>query len=138
LSNVFNGSTAFRSLASSANGVLNDPGAEQFVSTLQPIVVASYIPPAQLIGLLLPNDRDPAITDVLKAGLEIIGGVAGVIAVVTLAPEELAGAALVGVVAGIIAAESALLVGIIDLGTALDCDHDGDPWDPDDVPGIEC
>lgn len=138
LSNIFNGSSAFSSFASSVNGVLDDPGAEQFVSTLQPVVVASYIPPAQLIGLLLPNDRDPSLTDIVKAGLEIIGGVAAGIAVIALAPEELAGAALVGVVAGLIAAGTAVAVGVIDLGTALDCDHDGDPWDSNDVVGIEC
>ncbi len=138
LANVFNGSSAFNSLASAVNGVLNDPGATQFIATLQPIVVASFIPPSQMIGFLLPNDRDPGLGDIVKAGLEIIGGVAAGVAVIALAPEELAGAALVGVVAGVIAAGTAVVVGVIDLGQALDCDHDGDPWDPDDVVGVEC
>lgn len=138
LANVFNGSSAFNSLASAASGVLNDPGAAKFIATLQPIVVASFIPPSQSIGFLLPNDRDPGLGDILKSGLEIIGGAAGLIAVIALAPEELAGLALVGVVSGAIAAVTAILVGLIDLGQALDCDHDGDPWDANDVVGIEC
>jgi hypothetical protein len=138
LSNVYQGSPAFGQLAASVNGVLTDAGAGQFISTLQPITVASFIPPSQLIQLMLPGDQDPSITDVVKAGLEIVGSIAGIIAVIALAPEEVAGLALVGVIAGLVAAFSGLIIGIIDLGTALDCDHDGDPFDPSDVVGVEC
>lgn len=137
LSSVFNGSS-FAALSSSAVPVLSNSGAPALISTLPPEVVATFLPPAQTIALLLPNDLDPPLTDIIKSSLEVISGIAGTIAVIALAPEELAGAALVGVVAGIIAGVSAATVGVIDLGTALDCDHDGDPWDPADAPGNEC
>jgi len=137
ISSVINGS-AFTTLSSSTIPVLSDSGAPAFVSTLKPEVVATFLPPGQAIALLLPNDRDPFLTPTEKAGLEIIEGIAGYIAVIALAPEELTALALVGIAAGIIAAGAQLITGIADLGEALDCDHDGDPWDPNDTVGIEC
>jgi hypothetical protein len=131
-------SPSFSGLAFDLAPVLQNPGFVQLLEDQRPLDVASFLPVQNMISLLISHDSDPGITDIVKSSLEILGGVAAIGAVILLAPEELAGAALAGVVLGIVAGVSAVAVGMIDLGTALDCDLDGDPFDPADVPGVEC
>jgi hypothetical protein len=131
-------SSAFSTFRQSMTPILADPG---FVSLLQMEPAqdaAAFIPAGTLINLQLNNDADPPLLDIVKAGLEIVGGVAAIVAAIALAPEVLVGAALVGTIAAIVGGVAALIIGVIDLAVALDCDHDGDPGDPDDAPGIEC
>lgn len=130
--------SAFTSYAALLAPVLQDSHFPQLLKGQQPLDIAAFLPASTLIALLIPNDHDPAITDVVKSSLEILGGLAAVGAAILLAPEELAGAALVGTGLAIFAGISAVAVGVIDLATALDCDHDGDPFDPADAPGQEC
>lgn len=137
---IFNakGSVAAANLTAALTPIIQSPNFISFLKTQQPEVVAGFIPPNILINLLLPTDIDPGILDIVKAGLEILGGIAGLIAAILLAPEELTAAVIVGLTLAVFAALTAIAVGFIDLFQAIDCDFDGDPSDPNDVPGIEC
>lgn len=128
LSSVIHGSS-FTALSSSITPILSNSGAPALVSTLPPEAVATFLPPAQTFALLLPNDHDPATLDTFKAGWEIAGGIGALMATVALAPEVLTISAIIGITGGLIAGLSGIIVGTIDLGQALDCDHDGDAWD---------
>jgi hypothetical protein len=131
-------SAAFNGLAAQLDPVFQGPGITPFLRGQSPLVLANFLPVGNLIALLNPQDHDPEITDVIKSSLEILGGLAAMGAAVLLLPEELTAGIVVGTGLAIFAGWSAVAVGVIDLGTALDCDHDGDPFDPDDVPGDEC
>ena len=131
-------STEYNTLAGKVNTALQDPGAPAYVASLSPLVVSAFIPGSQSIKFLLPNDHDPAVFEAILGGLGIIAGVAGFIAAIALAPEALVGAALVGTIAALIAADATILAGGLTVYHAYDCDLDGDPGDPADVPGNEC
>jgi hypothetical protein len=103
-----------------------------------PLDIASFLPASDMIALLIPNDHDPAILDVVKASLEILGGLAALGAALLASPIVIAGVTITATGLVITAAVSAIAVGVLDLATSLDCDHDGDPWDTADVPGQEC
>lgn len=130
--------SAFSSYASLLTPILQDSNFSELLKRQPALDIAAFVPASTLITLLIPNDHDPAITDVVKASLEILGGVAAIGAAILLAPEELTVAVGVGVGLAIFAGFSAYAVGVIDLSTALDCDHDGDPFDSADTPGQEC
>ena len=130
--------SAFTSYASQLTPILQDSHFPRLLEDQSPLNTAAFLPASSLIALLIPQDHDPAITDIVKSSLEILIGIAATGAAILLAPEELAGAALVGVGLAVFAGLGTTVVGIIDLGTALDCDHDGDPFDTADVPGQEC
>jgi hypothetical protein len=99
-----------------------------FVRRAPPLVADSLIPADQTWKLLLPNDHDPTT----KEYVDFIGGVLiatiiGIGAILAI-PEELAAALILTTVGTI------MLQGLVtyDFLTTLDCDHDGDPWDPDE------
>jgi len=131
-------SSAFSGLALQMEPLFQDPAFPQLLEDQLPLSVASFLPVQDMISLLISHDRDPQLTDIAKAAMEILGGLAGIGAAILLLPEEITTAIFAGTLLAIFAAESAVVIGIIDLGQALDCDHDGDPFDPADVPGQEC
>ena len=131
-------STEYNTLAGNVNTALQGPGAPLYVASLPPLVVSAFIPGSQSIKFLLPNDHDPAVFEAILGGLGIIAGIGGVIAAIALAPEVLVGAALVGTIAALVAADATILAGELTVYHAYDCDLDGDPGDPADVPGNEC
>ena len=131
-------SQAFTDYASKLTPVLQDSRFSSLLKGQSPLDIASFLPVSDMIALLIPNDHDPAILDVVKASLEILGGLAALGAVLLSSPIVIAGVTITATGLAITAAVSAIAVGVLDLATSLDCDHDGDPWDPADVPGQEC
>jgi hypothetical protein len=129
------GSNAYSNFAAAMTPITQDANFIQLVSSASPLIPASFMPGKQLITLLLPNDHDPGLIDIIKDSIGIVGtivlGVAGVIGVVGSAPAWAIGLTIVGTVLVV----SALT---IDLLEQIDCDHDGDPWDSNDVVGVEC
>jgi len=129
------GSTAWSNFAASMTPMTQDANFIQLVNSARPLVAASFMPGKQLITLLLPNDHDPGLPDIIKDSIAIVGTIAlGVVTVVTLgasAPVWLTVLAVGGTI---------LVVGALtfDLLEQIDCDHDGDPWDSNDVAGVEC
>jgi hypothetical protein len=142
-------STAFVSTAAAVTPIIRDPGFITFVRKSSPEIIATVIPGSVVMALMLPNDHDPPLVDYVTILLP---------ALITLL---LFGFALTEFLAAAIAlfavAEAALDVAValglfwraIDLGfeaahfvehlyKTIDCDHDGDPSDPNDSSGNEC
>lgn len=123
-------------LAAAVTPIMQDPRFSEFVRHAPPLVAASLIPGDQIWKLLLPQDHDPTVVD----WADFIGGVLSLVI--------LGVAAIVGTLALLPAATVAILIALgtgIGVGTlsvhflaTIDCDHDGDPWDSEDVSGKEC
>jgi hypothetical protein len=105
-----------------------------FVTQSSPLVAASLIPADQIWKLLLPNDHDPSTADYV----DWIGGmlsvtILGIAGIISL--PETATAAIILVTLGTLIGQGTLEFHFL---ATIDCDHDGDPWDPADVVGNEC
>jgi hypothetical protein len=131
---VLRSSSSFGQYAATLTPLMQDPS---FLSVLQgspPHVVASYIPASQAWGLLLPNDHDPSVTDIVNFfGGVVVLTLGTIVAILTLPADAvlLLGLVLLGFLV-------ALGVLEFDFLATIDCDHDGDPWDSNDVVGNEC
>jgi hypothetical protein len=91
-------------------------------------------------ALLLPNDRDLSSADIFHFVVNVVIGFLGLAAALiglVVAPIEVGAAIVLGGIAffiflGYLADQTVTFL------QTIDCDHDGDPWDTDDVGGIEC
>jgi hypothetical protein len=128
-------STAFRGFISAIVPLLQSPNFLPFLQTQDPLLVASFIPGNVLIAFLLPGDKDPFTPAVVNAVLNVIGTILLTIVLFATLPATVSATI---VTLAIIGSAAIIASAFIGLYTALDCDFDGDPLDPADVPGNEC
>jgi hypothetical protein len=128
-------SASFGQYATTLTPLMQDPSFLEVLQGSNPLVVASYIPPNQAWKLLLPGDHDPSISDIV----DFVGGII-VIGVGLAAAIAAALGASVALVIGLSVLAAILGIGVLTFHflATIDCDHDGDPWDSNDVVGVEC
>ena len=131
-------STAFSNVATALNAVFSAPGFVGYLGDQPPRVVAQFIPIDTILAMTLPSDKDPALSPITLGTIEIIGGYAAIMAGLVAILIGGGALAVIAGILGIIAGLAALIVGFNDLYKDIDCDFDGDPSDPNDVPGNEC
>lgn len=129
-------SPAFSNLATALAPIMQSPAFISFLQAQPPEVLVNVIPIGIRLALLLPNDRDPGLTDAQRGLLELFIAVGGAILAIVSLPEELLTLGILGLIYALEFAGA--LLGFDDLFKGIDCDFDGDPNDPNDVPGIEC
>jgi hypothetical protein len=132
-------SAVYTKLAAGLIPILQEPNFIPYLRAQRASIIATFIPADVVLGLLLPSDLDPPLSDATRGIIEVLVTLASTILAIVLLPEELALGALLGVLALIYGIEvGGLILGFDDIFKGIDCDFDGDPSDPDDVPGLEC
>lgn len=142
-------SSAFATTTAALAPIVNDPCFIDLVRRWPPEITATFIPPSVVLALVLPVDHDPVLPSSVQAELEFLFALA--ILVLGLELFVLAAAEMFAAAAGeaLFFATLALFSEAIQSGIeaahtvndwykTIDCDHDGDPSDPADVPGNEC
>lgn len=138
IANIRNSSVGIK-LANALVPIFQDPAFIPFLRKQRESVVAAFIPASVIIGFLLPVDRDPPLSDATRGVLEVLTTIFATVGALLLLPEELALGTLIAALVCIYGGEiTGLMLGFDDLFKGIDCDFDGDPSDPSDVPGGEC
>ncbi|MGH6858461.1 MAG: hypothetical protein ACRECP_12710 [Methylocella sp.] len=137
VTDIFNlqSSAAYQGVISALTPLTQSPDFLRFLRKQPSLVLVSFMPVDVVLALRLPVDHDPFTPATVEAILELIAALAALIVAVYTVLEELAIALAIILLIGL---EAALTLAFLHLFKSIDCDFDGDPSDPNDVPGNEC
>jgi hypothetical protein len=136
-------SSDFNDYAGQLGPVLANPSFQNLVKDQPPLTVASFLPTTEAMALRTPADPYRIFTaslldDIRITTLEILVPIALFVIGLIYLPVEIPAALAIATLVGAIYTGTQVAQGVIDLANDLDCDHDGDPFDPADAPGQEC
>jgi hypothetical protein len=133
-------SAAFTDFASQLGPPLGDPQIQGLVTSQPALRVAAFLPVAELVGLHISHGAFTlsALNGIKSAIMDIILPIAGLVISILTLPEEITVLVAAGLVLGVIGTIYSVVNGVDTIANDLDCDHDGDPFDPADMPGQEC
>jgi hypothetical protein len=136
VADIFNlrSSTAYQSVVLALTPLSKSPGFLPALRKQPSTLVSGFTPMDIQLAFLLPVDKDPFTPATIDAVFAVILAVLGSILVAVQVPLALAVTSVLAfVIAGV-----ALGFAFFQLFKSIDCDFDGDPNDPEDVPGVEC
>ena len=134
-------SADFNNFASQLGPVLAASGFQKLVESQSPLIAADFLPVPELLQLQLHSGGIFTISlfnDIVTGVMDILLPIAGLVIGILTLPEDITALVAAGLVIGIVGTVYSVYQGVQAIGNDLDCDHDGDPFDPDDAPGLEC
>ena len=129
----------FDSYASQLHPALSNPDLRKLIQRQSPLTLAAFLSPADLQALQLHGTYTTSlVSDLGTAVWDIIGPIAVFAVGLYFLPAEVPLVLALATFLGAIYTGEQVAQGVITIANDLDCDHDGDPFDPADAPGQEC